>query len=232
MPDVMNLKGLLMMKRNNLKSWIVVSCLLLWGMVFVSTPAFGQVGSGHYPQSKKREDAELLAKALDYFMSKKYHECMLILSDLDSRYSLNPRYKAYLGVCYYNEWEYNKAVKCLDEAIPKLGNFAPEERSYYCWVDAESYFALQDYQRAQPLYESMLGLCQEAEKPDAYYRLGFCHLFEAEKIKKTSMEREKEEKRKAKGCFERSLEGYLKYRNTIEEKARISQIRHMIKGLE
>ena len=221
-----------MKKRNDLNSWVVLlSCLLLLGVMAVPTPTFGQVRSSHYPQSKKKEDAELLAKALDYFVSKKYHECMLILSDLDSRYSLNPRYKAYLGVCYYNEWEYSKAVKCLDEAIPKLGNFAPQERSYYCWIDAESYFALQDYQRAQAIYESMLRLCQEAEKPDAYYRLGLCHLFEAEKVKETSMEHEKEEKNKAKECFERSLDGYLKYRDTVKEKARISQIRHMLKGL-
>ena len=27
------------------------------------------------------------------------------------------------------------------------------------------------------MYEAMLPLCYENEKPDAYYRLGFCHLF-------------------------------------------------------
>ncbi|MFW5528252.1 MAG: hypothetical protein ACOCOX_06545, partial [Segatella copri] len=41
-----------------------------------------------------------------------------------------------------------------------------------------------------------------------------------------------EERKKAKECFELSLEGYLKYRNTPNEKARIAQIRHMLGGLK
>lgn len=35
-------------------------------------------------------------------------------------YRLNPRYKAYLGVCYYYAWDYENAVKHLSYAIPKL----------------------------------------------------------------------------------------------------------------
>ncbi|MDY5671405.1 MAG: hypothetical protein SPF20_07840, partial [Prevotella sp.] len=90
---------------------------------------------------------------------------------------------------------------------------------------------------------------------DAYYRLGFCHLFAAESPGASSSEKvsgssessgasEKasgssessgssaEERKKAKECFELSLEGYLKYRNTPNEKARIAQIRHMLGGLK
>ena len=168
---------------------------------------------------QKKADAEQLAKAIDYFTSQKYHECLLILQPLNKRYKLNPRYKAYLGVCYYYEWDYEQAIRLLDEAIPQLEGFAPQERSLYYWMDGESHFQLQRYAEAQPLYEKMLQLCHDNERPDAYYRLGFCHLF-------------LEDKGKARECFEHALQGYLQYRNTSEEKARIAQIKNMINGLQ
>ena len=193
-------------------------------------------------QQQKKEDAELLARALDYFVSRKYHECLILLERLDKTYRLNPRYKAYLGVCYYYEWDYEQTIRCLDPVIPQLENFAPQERSFYCWADAESHFGLQQYESALPLYEQMLSLCQENEKPDAYYRMGFCHLFAAESSGASSSEKvsgsseslgaSTAERKKAKECFELSLEGYLKYRNTPNEQARIAQIRHMIGGLK
>lgn len=167
----------------------------------------------------RKADAEQLARALDYFASEKFHECLVLLQPLNRRYKLNPRYRAYLAVCLYYEWEYAEAIRLFDEVIPQLQGLAPHELSLYYWMDAESYFALQQYDRALPLYEKMLPLCRDNEKPDAYYRMGFCHLFA-------------EERKKAKECFELSLEGYLKYRNTPKEKARIAQIRHMIGGLK
>lgn len=170
-------------------------------------------------KSDKKADAEQLARALDYFSSEKFHECLILLQPLNRRYKLNPRYRAYLAVCLYYEWEYAEAIRLFDEVIPLLQGLAPHELSLYYWMDAESYFALQQYDRALPLYEKMLPLCRDNEKPDAYYRMGFCHLFA-------------EERKKAKECFELSLEGYLKYRNTPKEKARIAQIRHMIGGLK
>lgn len=202
----------------------------------------------------RKEDAEQLARALDYFSSEKFHECLVLLQPLNRRYKLNPRYRAYLAVCLYYEWEYAEAIRLFDEVIPLLQGLAPHELSLYYWMDAESYFALQQYTRALPLYERMLPLCRDNEKPDAYYRMGFCHLFAAEASGTSSSEKvsgssessgasEKasgssessgssaEERKKAKECFELSLEGYLKYRNTPKEKARIAQIRHMIGGL-
>lgn len=175
----------------------------------------------------RKEDAEQLARALDYFASEKFHECLVLLQPLNRRYKLNPRYRAYLAVCLYYEWEYDEAVKLFDEVIPQLQGVAPHELSLYYWMDAESYFALQQYARALPLYEKMLPLCRDNEKPDAYYRMGFCHLFAVESSGASNVER-----KKAKECFELSLEGYLKYRNTPNEKARIAQIRHMIGGLK
>ena len=205
----------------------------------------------------RKADAEQLARALDYFASEKFHECLVLLQPLNRRYKLNPRYRAYLAVCLYYEWEYDEAVKLFDEVIPLLQGVAPHELSLYYWMDAESYFALQQYARALPLYEKMLPLCRDNEKPDAYYRLGFCHLFAAESSGASSSEKasgssesseasssEKvsgsseslgastAERKKAKECFELSLEGYLKYRNTPNEQARIAQIRHMIGGLK
>lgn len=175
----------------------------------------------------RKEDAEQLARALDYFASEKFHECLVLLQPLNRRYKLNPRYRAYLAVCLYYEWEYAEAIRLFDEVLPLLQGLAPHELSLYYWMDAESYFALQQYGRALPLYEKMLPLCRDNEKPDAYYRMGFCHLFAAE-----SSEASNEERKKAKECFELSLEGYLKYRNTPNEKARIAQIRHMLGGLK
>lgn len=190
----------------------------------------------------RKEDAEQLARALDYFASEKFHECLVLLQPLNRRYKLNPRYRAYLAVCLYYEWEYAEAIRLFDEVIPLLQGVAPHELSLYYWMDAESYFALQQYARALPLYEKMLPLCRDNEKPDAYYRLGFCHLFAAESSGASSSEKASgssessgssaEERKKAKECFELSLEGYLKYRNTPNEKARIAQIRHMIGGLK
>ena len=203
-------------------------------------------------QEKKRdrkEDAEQLARALDYFASEKFHECLVLLQPLNRRYKLNPRYRAYLAVCQYYEWEYAEAIRLFDEVIPQLQGLAPHELSLYYWMDAESNFALQQYARALPLYEKMLPLCRDNEKPDSYYRMGFCHLFAAEASGTSSSEKvsgssesseaskkasgsSAEERKKAKECFELSLEGYLKYRNTPKEKARIAQIRHMIGGLK
>ena len=193
-------------------------------------------------KSERKADAELLARALDYFSSEKFHECLVLLQPLNRRYKLNPRYRAYLAVCLYYEWEYAEAIRLFDEVIPLLQGVAPHELSLYYWMDAESYFALQQYDRALPLYERMLPLCRDNEKPDAYYRMGFCHLFAAEASGASSSEKASgssessgssaEERKKAKECFELSLEGYLKYRNTPNEKARIAQIRHMIGGLK
>ena len=190
----------------------------------------------------RKADAEQLARALDYFSSEKFHECLVLLQPLNRRYKLNPRYRAYLAVCLYYEWEYDEAVKLFDEVIPLLQGVAPHELSLYYWMDAESYFALQQYDRALPLYEKMLPLCRDNEKPDAYYRMGFCHLFAAESSGASSSEKvsgssessgaSNVERKKAKECFELSLEGYLKYRNTPNEQARIAQIRHMIGGLK
>ena len=180
----------------------------------------------------RKADAEQLARALDYFSSEKFHECLVLLQPLNRRYKLNPRYRAYLAVCLYYEWEYAEAIRLFDEVIPLLQGLAPHELSLYYWMDAESYFALQQYDRALPLYEKMLPVCWENEKPDAYYRLGFCHLFRARDMEKSaSREEMMAEYTKARDYLRNALKGYLRYRNTADEKARIAQIQHMLKGM-
>lgn len=194
----------------------ILHIMILWGMGLM---LMGPISLFAAEPQQRKEDAELLGKALDYFTSQKFHECLGILEGLDKKYRLNPRYKAYLGVCYYYEWDYEHAVKCLDEAIPQLEAFAPHERSFYYWADAESHFNLQRYAEAVPLYEAMLPICYENEKPDAHYRLGFCYLFG-------------EDWTSAWNELLKAREGYEKYRNTPDMKARIVQIDHMLDGLK
>lgn len=183
-----------------------VACLLLF------------LSGGIHAQQQK-QDVEQLGKALEYFTSQKYHECLMLMQDLDKHYRLNPRYKAYMGVCYYYEWDYENACKCLDEALPQLENFSPHERSFYYWADAESYFLRQKYAEAIPLYESQLRLCYANEKPDANYRLGFCHLFQEDWVG-------------AWNHLQKAQAAYLSLRNTPEMQARITQITHMLDGLK
>lgn len=129
--------------------------------------------TGSHAQSP---DSQKLGMALDYFQSGKYHETLLILEQLDKQYRLNPRFRAYLGVCYYHEWDYKNACKYLDELMPQLEVFAPHERSVYYFACAESHFFLQQYDKAIPLYEKMLLVCYDNEKADAFFRIAFCYL--------------------------------------------------------
>ena len=61
----------------------------------------------------------------------------------------------------------------------------------------------------------MLSLCHDNEKPDAYYRIGFIHMFRQEWIA-------------ALDNYQSALVYYQKYRP--DEKAKIAQIRNMING--
>lgn len=161
-------------------------------------------------------DSERLGMALEYFQSQKYHESLLIFKDLDKRYRLNPRFRAYIGVCYYYEWDYENACKYLDATLPQLDAYAPHERSVYLFADAESHFQLRQYGQADTLFSRMLALCYANEKPDAHYRIGFCHLFT-------------NDWKQAYDHFLTALALYERYRP--EEKARIAQLRIMTNGL-
>lgn len=161
------------------------------------------------------KDSDLLGMAIEYFQSGKYSEALALFSKLETEHKLNPRFNAYIGVCHYYEWNYDKAAEYLEEAIPLLEKFSPQERSFYCYACAESLFNLGEYTKARPYYEQMLTLCHDNEKPDAYYRLGFIYMFQENWIS-------------ALDNFQSALVYYRQYRP--EEQARIAQIRNMING--
>lgn len=142
-------------------------------ILFTSLSAGGQ----NLNQKKIKSDSQLLGLAISYFQGSKYHEAKLILQRLDKKYQLNPRFRAYLGVCYYYDQEYERATTCLDSVIPQLKFFAPQELSFYYYADGESYFSLKKYARASLLYDQASIRCHENEKAEIFYKLGLCYSF-------------------------------------------------------
>ena len=164
-------------------------------------------------------DPVLLDKAVAYFNSEKYHEALLIFQQLDKRYKLNDRFRAYIGLCYYNEWEYKSATKYLDEVTPRLTMLAPHERSVYYFANAESHFQLQEYKLAIPFYEQALTVCYDNEKGEIYYRLGLCYMFGSEW-------------EKARDAYAHCEEFFRKYRSIPDVEARLTQAINMRKGCQ
>lgn len=163
-------------------------------------------------------DTRKLGIALDYFTGGKYHEALIMFLKLDKRYKLNPRFKAYIGLCYYYEWDYEQACKYLDNALPSLTIYAPAERSIYYNAAAESHFELKEYRLAIPVYEMGLLTCRQSEKANIFYKLGFCYML----IGKTDI---------AADNFKSALAYYKTYPDA-NSKAHITQLKNMIRGLE
>mgnify|MGYP002515923801 CR=1 FL=1 len=197
-------------KATPLARCLTTTCAILHLAILAILPMAGNARAWAQPS-----DGERLGMAIDYFQDGKYHEAMLILQDLDSRYKLNPRFQAYLGVCFYYEWDYKQANECLDKAIPKLTGFAPQERSFYYFANAESLFNLRQYDRALDNYRQMLTLCHDNEKGDAYYKIGVIHTFHKEWAE-------------ALDNLQSAWHYYTRY--NPGKKARIAQIRNMIQG--
>lgn len=183
--------------------------------IFVSLIATLTIGQ----TTRAIPDKEQLKNALDYFSSSKYREALNILTRLDKKYKLNPRFKAYIGVCHFYEWNYKEACKYLDEAIKDIEVYAPHERSIYYFTDAESHFFLGEYIKAIPLYEKMLNVCFNNEKGDAFFRLGFCYI-------------QLNENKVALDNLNSALLYYENFGFKNDKKARIVQIKNMIEGLK
>lgn len=183
--------------------------LLLILLCFVSVSVF--------PQGKKA-DTEALGRALEYFQSQKYHEALLIFQRLDQSYKLNTRYKAYIGLCYYYDWDYKKATEYFDTFLPKLDMLAPEERALYYYADGESHFQLGHYDQAILLFLSALTLCHDRDKGDSWFRIGFCYFF----LQQPAL---------AQGCFLVAEYYYATFRNSPDLQARRQQMAHMMRGL-
>lgn len=126
---------------------------------------------------RQSPDAEQLGMALEYFQTGKYHESLLIFQRLDKRYKLNPRFRAYIALCYYYEWDYKKAVEYFEKTLPQLTTLAPRELSVYYYAAGESYFQMQQYSKALTYYEADMRVCYDREKGDISYRMGLCHMF-------------------------------------------------------
>lgn len=183
--------------------------LLLILLCFVSVSVF--------PQGKKA-DTEALGRALEYFQSQKYHEALLIFQRLDQSYKLNARYKAYIGLCYYYDWDYKKATEYFDTFLPKLDMLAPEEQALYYYADGESHFQLSHYDQAIVLFQSALALCHDRDKGDSWFRIGFCYYF----LQQPAL---------AQGCFLVAEYYYATFRNSPDLQARRQQMAHMMRGL-
>lgn len=183
--------------------------LLLILLCFVSVSVF--------PQGKEA-DTEALGRALEYFQSQKYHEALLIFQRLDQSYKLNARYKAYIGLCYYYDWDYKKATEYFDTFLPKLSMLAPEERALYYYADGESHFQLGHYDQAIVLFQSALTLCHDRDKGDCWFRIGFCYYF----LQQPAL---------AQGCFLVAEYYYATFRNSPDLQARRQQMAHMMRGL-
>ena len=161
--------------------------------------------------------AEQLNMAIDYFQGGKYHEAMLIFEQLDRDYMLQTRHRAYMGVCYFYDWAFDKATATLDSIINDIEIFPPHEQSVYYYTDAESHFQMGHYQDAVPLYERMVNVCFPNERGDAFYRMGFCYMKQGDEANALEF-------------FTSALAYYLAFPND-QRKQQTEQLRHMIAGL-
>lgn len=167
--------------------------------------------------AQEEKDSERLSMATEYFQSGKYHEALLLFCQLDKKYKLNPRFKAYMGVCYYHDGEFKEAAKEIDSCLDKLQGLSPQELTVYIYTSAESHFALEEYDLAVPLYEKMLLICHDNEKGDALFRLGFCYM-------------QREDWATAYSYFNSSTLYYEQFGHTKEKEQRLKQIKNMMSG--
>lgn len=199
------------MNRRLIAALLAVGSIAFVGNIVPMTEAQAQT-------RQPTNDSEMLGKAIDYFQSGKFHEALLLFDKLDKHYKLNPRFRAFLAVCHYYDWNDEKTCEYLDSLIPQLEPFAPHERSIYYYINAESHFNLGQYEKAIGYYEQMVNVCYNNEKSDAFYRLGYCHLFNNDTTT-------------AYDYFNSALAYYRQFRNLETDKPRMAQIEKMIKGL-
>ena len=167
--------------------------------------------------SAQVKDSDRLGMAINYFQDQQYHECLLILADLDKTYKLNPRFRAYLAVCHYYEWNFAEASKIFVAVLPQLQGLAPHEQSFYLFATAESLFYQDKFAEARPYYQQMMPFCYPNERGDAYYKIAFCLIREENYVE-------------AYIALNQALTYYQQYRNTQDTQPRIRQIENMLYG--
>lgn len=154
----------------------IIVVVVLFGLSNIPNAQASVIGQND-EINQKLSDSEKLSRALDYFQSGKYHEALIWFQKLDNEYKLNPRFRAYIGVCYFYDGEYEKVVKTIEPLFAKLKAFAPHELAVYYYCVAESYFNLKKYVDAVPLYETHTLICYNNEKGDSLYRIGLCYKY-------------------------------------------------------
>lgn len=168
-------------------------------------------------KAQKLSDSDQLGMALEYFQGRKYHEALNIFQRLDKQYKLNPRFRAYIALCYYYEWNYKKAVSYFDKALPELEGLAPHELGVYYYAAAESYFQLQNYDKALPYYLKALNVSYDRDKGDIYYRIGFCHML-------------RKEWQDAYDNYSLAEQNYKEFHSSVDLEARLAQTTAMKRG--
>lgn len=151
----------------------VSAAILFMPLVGASSLATG-VPQIQYLQPQ-HTDRETLDFAIEYFQSGKYHEALLEFKKLSGRYTLNLRFRAYIGVCYYYDADYPNATATLLPLLDSISVFEPHEQSVYVYCAAESLYHTEKYAEAIALYERYTLLCYNNEKANAYDRLAMCH---------------------------------------------------------
>ncbi len=158
--------------------------------------------------------------AIDYFQSGKYHEALLYFARLDSLYRLNPRFRAYTALCYYYDGDNRHAVRIFDVVLPQLTAFSPSERSVYYRANADAHQQLGQLDEAAAAYDSLLVLCHDNEKAEAYFQRGVIRTQQQQWLSALD-DLALDDLQSALVCYRRFQP---------EAKARIAQIRNMIVG--
>ena len=131
-----------------------------------------------YSQTKydNISDKEKLNKAVDYFQSGKYHESIILFKQLEKRFNLNYRFRAYMGVCYYYDHEYRLCDSIISSVSDKLEGCAPHERSVYYYCAAVSSLETGKLKQAINYFEKTLLLCYDNEKGNILGHIAKCYL--------------------------------------------------------
>lgn len=174
------------------------------------------------------EDKEKLARAVEYFNGEKYHEAGLIFRNLNKKYNLNTRFKAYLGICELKDWNYTAVTEIFDSIYTDLTVYAPLEQNVYYNAAAESHFNLGNYHAALKYYELALTVCANKEKADICFKAGICYLqFEDD----NNSDSVTDAKAAAKDYLTKSLNFYNEYPTGKDEHDRMKQISTMLRKL-
>lgn len=123
---------------------------------------------------------DILGRAIEYFGGQKYEEALLMFKKIEKTHKLSKRIQAYKGVCLYKSNEFNDAIGTLSPVVDSLTEYPPHEQSVYYYALAESHFQLGQYRESIPILKKTIAICEDTDKAEVLYRLGFCSMLYAE----------------------------------------------------